>query len=178
MTGMLTRLTCRASAIHLGLQHVAACTRLTALHLQGAAEAVYLTENLQDLQQLAHLQELHLEDFNPLPDNLLYNLPKLQVLKLTDGQDDNYDLSGASQLTALDIVQKDEPSLLRRLILPCGNAVQLQNFCLSFQGQDAPEDQQMHELINLEAATGLQTVQLDRFYPDSLREAGHRQCPA
>lgn len=30
----------------------------------------------------------------------------------------------------------------------------------------------MHDFLNLEAATELQTVKLDRFYPHSLREAG------
>ncbi len=176
ITGMLTRLQCGAYAVELGLQNIATCARLTALHLQGAAEAVHLTENLHDLQQLVHLQELHLEDFTSLPDNLVYNLPKLQVLKLTNGHGDTYDLSGATQLTALNILQQNEPSLLRRLILPSGNAVQLQNFCLLFQGQGDPEDQQMHELLNLEAATGLQTVELDRSYPDSVREAGWPQA--
>ncbi len=176
ITGMLTRLQCSAYTVELGLQNIATCARLTALRLQGAAEAVHLTENLHDLQQLVHLQELHLEDFQSLPDNLLYNLSKLQVLNLTDGQEDTYDLSGATQLTALNITQKNEPSLLRRLILPSGNAVQLQKFCLLFEGQAEPEDQQMHELLNLEAATGLQTVELDRFYPDSVREAGWPQA--
>lgn len=61
-----------------------------------------------------------------LPDNLLYLLPKLQVMKLTDGQDDTYDLSGTTQLTALNIFQKDAPFFLRRLTMPSGNAVQLQ----------------------------------------------------
>ena len=173
---MLTRLQCSAYTVELGLQNIATCARLTALHLQGAAEAVHLTENLHDLQQLVHLQELHLEDFTSLPDNLVYNLPKLQVLKLTNGHGDTYDLSGATQLTALNILQQNEPSLLRRLILPSGNAVQLQKFCLLFEGQAEPEDQQMHELLNLEAATGLQTVELDRFYPDSVREAGWPQA--
>ena len=140
---MLTRLQCSAYTVELGLQNIATCARLTALRLQGAAEAVHLTENLHDLQQLVHLQELHLENFKSLPDNLLYNLPELQVLKLTDGQEHTFDLSGATQLTALDILQKDEPSLLRRLILPSGNAVQLQTFCLRFGGQDAPDQQQL-----------------------------------
>lgn len=169
---MLTRLTCSASTVELGLRNIATCARLTALHLQGAAESVHLTQNLHHLQQLVHLQELHLENFCSLPDNLLYNLPKLQVLILTDGQEDTYDLSGATQLKALDIFQREEPSCLRRLILPSGNAVQLQSFCLLFQGQDAPEEQQLHELLNLEAATGLKTLELDRFYPHSLQEAG------
>jgi len=169
---MLTRLTCSASTVELGLRNIATCARLTALHLQGAAESVHLTQNLHHLQQLVHLQELHLENFRSLPDNLLYNLPKVQVLILTDGQEDTYDLSGATQLKALDIFQREEPSCLRRLILPSGNAVQLQSFCLLFQGQDAPEEQQLHELLNLEAATGLKTLELDRFYPHSLQEAG------
>ncbi len=76
------------------------------MHLQGAAESVHLTQNLHHLQQLVHLQELHLENFRSLPDNLLYNLPKVQVLILTDGQEDTYDLSGATQLKALDIFQR------------------------------------------------------------------------
>jgi len=176
MTGMLTRLACSASTVHWGLQSIATCTRLTALHLQGAGEEVHVTENLHDLQQLVHLQELHLENFKSLPDNLLYNLPELQVLKLTDGQEHTFDLSGATQLTALDILQKDEPSLLRRLILPSGNAVQLQTFCLRFGGQDAPDQQQLHELLNLQAATGLQTLELDKFYPHNLQEAGWPQA--
>ena len=80
ITGVLTRLQCSAYTVELGLQNIATCARLTALRLQGAAEAVHLGENLHDLQQLVHLQELHLEDFQSLPDNLLYNLSKLQVL--------------------------------------------------------------------------------------------------
>ena len=94
---------------------------------------MHLTENLHDPQQLVDLQELHLEDFTSLPDNLLNNLPKLQVLTLTDGQEDTYDLSCTTQLTALKILQRNEPSLLRRLILPSGNAVHLQKLCLLFR---------------------------------------------
>ena len=69
-----------------------------------------------------------------------------------------------------------EPSTLRRLILPSGNAVQLQSLSLWFHGQDAPEEQQLHVLLNLEAATGLQNLEFDRFYPHSLREAGWPQA--
>ncbi len=111
-----------------------------------------------------------------MPDNLLHNLKKLQALELKDGRVDTYDLSGATQLTALWVLQMEEPSMLRRLILPRGNAVQLKNLSLSFQGQDAPEEQQLHELLNFEAATGLQTLKFFRFYPHSLREAGWPQA--
>jgi len=176
MTGMLTRLASSASAVHLGLQSIVTCTRLTALHLLSAAEEVHVIENLHDLQQLVHLQQLHLEDFKSLPDNLLYNLPEIQVLKPTDGQDDTYDLSDATQLTALEVVQKDEWSLLRRLILPSGNSVQLQTFCLKCEGREAPEEQELSELVNLEAATGLQTLELDTYYPRSLHQAGWPQA--
>ena len=176
MTGMLTRLASSASAVHLGLQSMIPCTRLTALHLLSAAEEVHVIENLHDLQQLVHLQQLHLEDFKSLPDNLLYNLPEIQVLKPTDGQDDTYDLSDATQLTALEVVQKDEWSLLRRLILPSGNSVQLQTFCLKCEGREAPEEQELSELVNLEAATGLQTLELDMYYPRSLHQAGWPQA--
>ena len=176
MTGMLTRLASSASAVHLGLQSMITCTRLTALHLLSAAEEVHVIENLHDLQQLVHLQQLHLEDFKSLPDNLLYNLPEIQVLKPTDGQDDTYDLSDATQLTALEVVQKDEWSLLRRLILPSGNSVQLRTFCLKCEGREAPEEQELSELVNLEAATGLQTLELDMYYPRSLHQAGWPQA--
>lgn len=176
ITGMLIGLTCSAYAVELGLQNIATCARLEFLHLQGAAESVHLTQNLHDLQQLVHLQELHLENFCSLPDNLLCNLPKLQVLILRDGQEDTYDLSDATQITALNVCQMVEPSTLRRLILPSGNAVQLQSLSLWFHGQDAPEEQQLHVLLNLEAATGLQNLEFDRFYPHSLREAGWPQA--
>ncbi len=177
ITGILTQLKCSANAVDLGLQNIATCARLTSLHLSGAAESVHLTQNLHNIQQLVNLQVMHLENFLTLPDNLLcYNLPKLQVLILKDGQVDTYDLSGATQLTALDVFQMEEPSTLRRLILPSDNAVQLQSLSLLFHGQDAPEEQQLHELLNLEAATGLQTLEFVSFYPHSLHEAGWPQA--
>lgn len=58
-TGMLTRLVCSAYAVEFGLRNIATCARLTTLHLQDASESVHFFENLHDLQQLVHLQELH-----------------------------------------------------------------------------------------------------------------------
>lgn len=75
-------------------------------------------------------------EFCDLPTNLLDDLPKLQVLKLTDGQDDLYDLSGVTQLTALNILQRLEPSVLRGSILPSDNAVRLQSLSLAFQSSN------------------------------------------
>ena len=163
---------------HLG--KVAQMTHLTSLTFTGktaggAASRPSLNKlTALQIQPLAKLHTLTLYGFKG-PDLDLQRLQTLRTLCLGACATEFCDLTNCTQLTCLiiswDLRQPEDVGLRkpRRLWLPSGSNVQLQNLSISavYKGVDFFE-----ELKNLQDATQLTSMDLHNTYPDNLDARG------
>ncbi len=91
------------------------------------------------------------------------NYTRLQRLELHSGSDDVVDLSCCTSLTALHLSERQD--VLRKMILPEGEDVRLQDLHILFMGEEGPFD-----MLNLDMALQLTRLTLYNACPDNLQQ--------